>query len=50
MRDYLMVLLAVVLLALGFVLRKVYQNRTDGTTESGVNFGILSAVCSKNFL
>ena len=46
MREYLMVLLAVVLLALGFVLRKVYQNHTDGTTESGVNFGIMSAVCS----
>ncbi len=46
MREYLLVLLAAALLAVCFAVRKIYQNLTDGTTESGVNFSILSAVAT----
>lgn len=46
MKEYLLVLLAAALLAVCFVIRKIYQNLTDGTTESGVNFSILSAVAT----
>ena len=41
-----MVILAVALLALGFVMQKLYQNRTDDTTEGGVNFSIISGFFS----
>lgn len=46
MKEYLLVLLADALLAACFMVRKFYQNLTDGTTESGVNFSILSAVAT----
>ena len=46
MKDYLMIILAVALLALGFVMQKIYQKRTDDTTEGGVDFSIISGLFS----
>ena len=46
MKDYLMIILAVALLALGFVMQKIYQKHTDDTTEGGVNFSIISGLFS----
>ena len=46
MKDYFMIILAVVLLALGFVMQKIYQKRTDDTTEGGVDFSIISGLFS----
>ena len=44
MKDYLMIVLAVALLAFSFILQKVYQLRTSDSTESGVDYSIFSAV------
>lgn len=46
MKDYLLVILSVVLLAIGFILQKIYQNKTDTSGGSGVDFSIMSAICS----
>ena len=46
MKDYLLVILSVILLAFGFILQKVYQRRTSDTTEGGIDFSIISAVFS----
>jgi drug/metabolite transporter (DMT)-like permease len=44
--DYIFVLLAVVLLALGFIIQKIYQRGLESTTEGSVLFSIVSALCS----
>ena len=46
MKDYLLVILSVILLAFGFILQKVYQRLTADTTEGGIDFSIISAVFS----
>ena len=43
MKDYLPILLSVVLLAFGFILQKAYQKRSKDTIEGGIDFGIISA-------
>jgi hypothetical protein len=44
--DYILVLFAVVLLALGFIIQKIYQRGLQSTTEGSVLFSIVSALCS----
>ena len=46
MWDYIMVLLAVVLLAIGFIVQKIYQKGSKSSNESSIMFSIISAVCS----
>ena len=46
MTDYLLILLSVLLLALGFILQKLYQRGGKQTTLGGVDFSILSAFFS----
>lgn len=46
MIDYLMIILSALLLAVCFILQKLFQTRTADTTEVGVNFSIMSAVFS----
>ncbi len=46
MLDYILVLLAVVLLALGFIIQKIYQRGLESTTEGSISFSIVSALCS----
>ena len=46
MWDYVMILLSVVLLALGFIVQKVYQKGSKSSNESSVMFSIISAICS----
>ena len=46
MLDYILVLFAVVLLALGFIIQKIYQRGLQSTTEGSVLFSIVSALCS----
>ena len=46
MKDYLLVILSVILLAFGFILQKVYQRRTADITEGGIDFSIIAAVFS----
>lgn len=43
MLDYILVLFAVVLLALGFIIQKIYQRGLQSTTEGSVLFSIVSA-------
>ena len=43
MKDYFLIVLSALLLAVCFILQKLFQTRTADTTESGVNFSILSA-------
>ena len=50
MKDYLLVILSVILLAFGFILQKVYQRRTADTTEGGIDVSIISAVFSISLL
>ena len=50
MKDFLLVILAVGLLAVCFLLQKLYQKRTDGSTESSIDFSILSGISSILFL
>lgn len=50
MKDYLLVILAAVLLAFGFVLQKLYQNKNNDSGSDGIDFSILSAICSVFFL
>jgi len=44
--DYLLIMLSVLLLALGFILQKLYQRGSEQTTLGGVDFSILSAAFS----
>jgi drug/metabolite transporter (DMT)-like permease len=44
--EYLLILLSVLLLALGFILQKLYQRGSPQTTLGGVDFSILSACFS----
>ena len=44
--DYLFIILSALLLAVSFILQKLFQTRTVDTTESGVNFSIMSAIFS----
>lgn len=44
--DYFLILIAVLLLALGFILQKIYQRGSKQTTIGGVDFSILSAAFS----
>ena len=46
MWDYIMVLLAVVLLAIGFIVQKIYQKGSKSSNESSIMFSIISAACS----
>ena len=46
MWDYLKVLFSVVLLAIGFIVQKIYQKGSKSSNESGVMFSIISACCS----
>lgn len=46
MWDYLKVLLAVALLAIGFIVQKVYQKGSKSSNESSIMFSIISAFCS----
>ena len=46
MWDYIMVLLSVVLLAIGFIVQKIYQKGSKSSNESSIMFSIISAVCS----
>ena len=43
MLDYFLIILSALLLAVSFIFQKWFQTRTADTTESGVNFSILSA-------
>ena len=44
MKDYLMIILSALLLAVSFIFQKLFQTRTADTTESGVDFSIMSAI------
>ncbi len=44
--DYLLILLSVLLLAIGFILQKLYQKGSEQSTVGGVDFSILSACFS----
>lgn len=46
MKDYLLVLLSVVLLAASFMLQKLYQKKTVSDPRNGVKFSLCSAVIS----
>lgn len=46
MIDYVMIISSAFLLAVCFILQKLFQTRTVDTTESGVEFSIMSSVCS----
>lgn len=46
MKDYLLVILSVVLLAITFVAQKFYQRHVDDSTRGGVHYSILSGICS----
>ncbi len=46
MWDYAKVLLSVVLLAICFIVQKIYQKGSTSSNESGVLFSIVSACCS----
>ena len=46
MQDYLKVLFAVVLLAIGFIVQKIYQKGSKSSNESSIMFSIISACCS----
>lgn len=46
MWDYFLILIAVVLLAFGFILQKFYQRGSKSSTVGGVSFSIVSAFCS----
>ena len=41
-----MIILSALLLAVSFIFQKLFQTRTADTTESGVNYSIMSAVFS----
>ena len=44
--DYLKVLFSVVLLAVGFIVQKIYQKGSASSNESSVMFSIITACCS----
>lgn len=44
--DYIFVLLSVALLALGFIVQKIYQRGAKSSNETSVLFSIVSACCS----
>ena len=46
MKDYLLVLLSVALLAVTFILSKVYQRRAGADTGSAAVYNLISAICS----
>lgn len=46
MKDYLLVLLSVALLAFTFILSKVYQRRSGSDTGSAAVYNMVSAICS----
>ena len=46
MKDYLLVILAVILLAFCFVLQKIYQQKTDDSVISAVDFSIITGIFS----
>ena len=46
MIDYIMIISSALLLAVCFVLQKLFQTRTVNTTESGVEFSIMSSICA----
>ena len=46
MKDYLSVLLSVLLLAVSFIVTKLYQLKVDDTTKGVLNLGIASGFCS----
>ena len=46
MIDYLLIVLSALLLAVCFILQKLFQTRTVDTTESSVEFSIMSAIFS----
>ena len=50
MKDYLLVILSVILLAFGFILQKTYQKHIDQSSQSGINFSIISGIFSIIFL
>ena len=50
MWDYLLILLAVTLLAFGFIIQKLYQKNSEKSSLGGVTFSLISAVCSLFFL
>ncbi|MBQ8309495.1 MAG: DMT family transporter [Clostridia bacterium] len=46
MWDYILVLSSVALLALGFIIQKIYQKGSKSSNESSIMFSIISACCS----
>ena len=46
MWDYILVMIAVGLLALGFIIQKIYQKSSSSSNESSIIFSIISACCS----
>lgn len=46
MKDYLLVILAVILLAFCFVVQKIYQQKTDDSAVSAVDFSIITGIFS----
>lgn len=46
MKDYLLIVLSALLLALSFIFQKLFQTRTSDSTECGVDYNIMSALFS----